>query len=47
MTGQQLHQEDLYPLGRTMAEAMATVDSEDLSGYFSMQYRQNLLLLLK
>ncbi|OXB81197.1 UNVERIFIED_CONTAM: hypothetical protein H355_005127 [Colinus virginianus] len=30
-----------------MAEAMATVDSEDLAGYFSMQYRQNLLPLLK
>lgn len=30
-----------------MAEAMATVDNEDLSDYFSMQYRQNLLPLLK
>uniref|UniRef100_A0A8C9F1M0 Coiled-coil domain containing 42 n=1 Tax=Pavo cristatus TaxID=9049 RepID=A0A8C9F1M0_PAVCR len=30
-----------------MAEAMATADNEDLSDYFSMQYRQNLLLLLK
>eukprot|EP00076_Gallus_gallus_P046782 XP_415587.3 coiled-coil domain-containing protein 42 isoform X2 [Gallus gallus] len=30
-----------------MAEAMATVDNEDLSDYFSVQYRQNLLPLLK
>ncbi|XP_021270900.1 coiled-coil domain-containing protein 42 [Numida meleagris] len=30
-----------------MAEAMATMDNEDLSGYISMQYRKNLLPLLK
>ncbi|XP_010719588.1 coiled-coil domain-containing protein 42 isoform X1 [Meleagris gallopavo] len=30
-----------------MAEAVTTVDNEDLSDYFSMQYRQNLLPLLK